>query len=440
MKKFALMFLLLMTLSATVFAKENFYFDYSRFYTSYNMTHVEFYYDIPLLSLKYRKIGDNSIEAEYEIYIKVTNDSSKKFYDSKWTKKNVIKLTKNFNMSRKNLIDKEDFQLLPGNYTVYTYVYDRVGKKKFEKTVNLKINNQKQKLSLSDLELTEMIKEDTTKSLFYRNGLFILPNASKTYAKWKYILETYIEVYNVKSDSGECRIKYFITDEKGDTVLSNNWKTVEKLANDVIDMNIFNLLALKDGNYKINAVCVMGGDTSETAKDFRIKTYTEKLPQLLFKNSEEEKEYYHLEYILTGKNLLFFNKLSEEGKKNYAKYYWVKMDPNKDTPYSEALGEFVNNLHYVDRMFKQGNRKGRDTDRGRIYLKYGKPDQIIRKGITQQYRSAEIWKYYNKGGITFIFSDITNTGKYELIYSSTPLERTDPNWRRYIDPLWVEME
>ncbi|RKX67307.1 hypothetical protein DRP44_02635 [candidate division TA06 bacterium] len=91
-------------------------------------------------------------------------------------------------------------------------------------------------------------------------------------------------------------------------------------------------------------------------------------------------------------------------------------------------------------MFKQGNRKGRNTDRGRIYLKYGKPDQIIRKGISQKYKSAEIWKYYNKGGMTFIFSDVNSTGDYILVYSSISTERTDPNWRNYIDPMWVQME
>ncbi|NIA23628.1 MAG: GWxTD domain-containing protein [Proteobacteria bacterium] len=440
MKKLIIIFLSLLMTSEFVYSKEKFYFDYARFYTDYNMTHVEFYYYIPLKSLKYKKAKNNTIEAHYEIYIKVTNDSTKQSYDSKWSRVSIAPLKKNTNLNRKSLVDKVDFQLLPGKYKVYTYLLDKSSKKKYEKSIDVRIKQQSQGLALSDLEMTDLIKEDTTRSLFNRNGLLILPNASRNYAKWKYILETYLEIYNVNSDSSDCTIRYYITDTNGDTVLSNNWKKVEKLGNDVVDMNIFNLLALKDGGYKLNAQCVMGKDTVGTDKEFAIKTYQEKLPQLIFKNKDEEKEYYHLEYILTGNNLIFFKKLNKEGRKNYAKYYWSRMDPNRDTPYSEALGKFINNLKFVDRMFRQGDRKGRETDRGRIYLKYGKPDQIIRKGISQQYKSAEIWKYYNKGGITFVFSDINSTGDYILIYSSIPMERTDPNWKNYIDPLWVQME
>jgi len=440
MKKSIILILTILMIGEITFSKEKFYFDYARFYTDYNMTHVEFYYNIPLKSLKYKKSKNNSIEARYEIYIRVTNDSTNKSYDSKWSKISIIPLKENMNLNRKNLIDKADFQLLPGVYKVYTYLLDKIGKKKYEKSMTVRIEEQAKGLALSDLELADLIKQDTTRSLFNRNGLLILPNASRNYAKWKYILETYLEIYNVNSDSSDCTIKYYITDERGDTVLSNNWKKIDKLGNDVVDMNIFNLLALKDGNYTLNVLCVMGKDTVSTDKEFAINTYQERLPELLFKNDEEKNEYYHLEYILTGSNLLFFKKLNNEGKKNYAKYYWTKMDPRKDTPYSEALGEFVNNLKYVDRMFKQGNRKGRNTDRGRIYLKYGKPDQIIRKGISQKYKSAEIWKYYNKGGMTFIFSDVNSTGDYILVYSSISTERTDPNWRNYIDPMWVQME
>lgn len=433
--------ILLLTIFITVnlLLAEKFYTDYARFYGDYNMTYTEFYYQIPMSSLKYKKIEDNR-EAKYELYIKVKNDITKKEYDAKWIKKSIMPKDKNIVLSRKNLIDKKDMILSPGKYSVYTYLKDIYGKKKFEKNYSLILEDQSKNLAFSDIELADYIKEDTTNNIFNRNGLIILPNASHRYAKWKYLLQTYLEIYNVKQDTNKFKLRYYIKNSIGEIIDKQDWRLLDKIGVDMIDWNVHNVLGLKDGDYTLYIEGVDGSDTAYVSKKFFIKTYDINPASLIFRNSDEENEYYHLEYLLAPKDLEYFNSLNLQAKKNYAKYFWLKNDQNPDTPYSEALADFVSKMKYVDTNFKEGNKKGRETDRGRIYLKYGKPDQIVRKGITQLYKPSEIWFYYSAGGITFAFSDITGVGKYILIYSSIVTQRTDPNWTKYIDQLWIIME
>ncbi len=438
MKKIIIL-LLTIFITFNLLLAEKFYTDYARFYGDYNMTYTEFYYQIPMSSLKYKKIGDNR-EAKYELYIKVKNDITKKEYDAKWIKKSIMPKDKNIVLSRKNLIDKKDMILSPGKYSVYTYLKDIYGKKKFEKNYSLILEDQSKNLAFSDIELADYIKEDTTNNIFNRNGLIILPNASHRYAKWKYLLQTYLEIYNVKQDTNKFKLRYYIKNSIGEIIDKQDWRLLDKIGVDMIDWNVHNVLGLKDGDYTLYIEGVDGSDTAYVSKKFFIKTYDINPASLIFRNSDEENEYYHLEYLLAPKDLEYFNSLNLQAKKNYAKYFWLKNDQNPDTPYSEALADFVSKMKYVDTNFKEGNKKGRETDRGRIYLKYGKPDQIVRKGITQLYKPSEIWFYYSAGGITFAFSDITGVGKYILIYSSIVTQRTDPNWTKYIDQLWIIME
>ncbi|RKX69592.1 hypothetical protein DRP43_04225, partial [candidate division TA06 bacterium] len=160
MKKIVIL-LLTIFITVNLLLAEKFYTDYARFYGDYNMTYTEFYYQIPMSSLKYKKMGKNR-EAKYELYIKVKNNITKKEYDVKWIKKSILPKDRNIVLSRKNLIDKKDMILSPGKYSVYTYLKDIYGKKKFEKNYSFTLEDQSKNLAFSDIELADYIKEDTT--------------------------------------------------------------------------------------------------------------------------------------------------------------------------------------------------------------------------------------------------------------------------------------
>jgi GWxTD domain-containing protein len=61
----------------------------------------------------------------------------------------------------------------------------------------------------------------------------------------------------------------------------------------------------------------------------------------------------------------------------FIKEFWAKRDPNPDTPENEAKIEFDARVAYINRWFSErtGKHQGLDSDRGKVYLFLGPPDE-----------------------------------------------------------------
>ncbi len=155
--------------------------------------------------------------------------------------------------------------------------------------------------------------------------------------------------------------------------------------------------------------------------------------------------------------------------------FWEKRDPDPNTPVNEVKIEYYNRLAYVRNHFATGYGDGLDTDRGRIYMIFGSPDETTEnpmgsgmlvenptesgigelesglnitgtKGVntagvggesmdTEDQISGEfmsnlmdlekahlLWVYYRAGGegniMKFLFQDRTGYGDYDIIWST----------------------
>lgn len=89
-----------------------------------------------------------------------------------------------------------------------------------------------------------------------------------------------------------------------------------------------------------------------------------------------------------------------------AKYfyqYWVTTSPI--LPY-EAWMRYRAQVYYCERNFGTQIKTGYETDRGRIYLKYGAPDAMIDRPNEPSAYPYQIWQYYRIGqrsNIRFVF-------------------------------------
>lgn len=92
--------------------------------------------------------------------------------------------------------------------------------------------------------------------------------------------------------------------------------------------------------------------------------------------------------------------------------FWKQKDPTPDTPRNEALDEFSSRVRYANQQFGVGG-PGWKTDMGCIYIRYGKPDEIVRNPFNFDRPPEEIWYYYQKGK-TYFFVDRQGFGRYEL--------------------------
>lgn len=93
--------------------------------------------------------------------------------------------------------------------------------------------------------------------------------------------------------------------------------------------------------------------------------------------------------------------------------FWARRDPSPDTPVNENLIEFYRRVRYAQRHF-QGIGPGWRSDMGRIYIRYGPPDQVESQPGTATAPAMEIW-YYHQPYHRFVFADREGFGRFTLL-------------------------
>jgi len=139
-------------------------------------------------------------------------------------------------------------------------------------------------------------------------------------------------------------------------------------------------------------------------------------------------------YVITDEERKAFKKLAtDDERERFIEEFWRRRDPDPDTDENEFKEEYYERIAYANEHFASGI-PGWKTDRGRIWIMYGKPDERETHpsggnyerpsyeggGSTTTY-PFEVWFYrYLAGvgsGIEIEFVDPTGSGEYRIARS-----------------------
>jgi GWxTD domain-containing protein len=150
--------------------------------------------------------------------------------------------------------------------------------------------------------------------------------------------------------------------------------------------------------------------------------------------------------IASAEELALFDVLSPRGRSLFLDKFWARRDPYPDTPENEYRDEFEKRINYVKSYFSTPHKKGYESDRGVVYVRYGAPDEIEDKSLgTESVRDYDTtswqseayvaWKYYGKSAIAgenalFVFTDVAGDGDYSIFAS------TEPGYGRKLDQFY----
>jgi GWxTD domain-containing protein len=140
-------------------------------------------------------------------------------------------------------------------------------------------------------------------------------------------------------------------------------------------------------------------------------------------------------YIITDEERKAFKRLStDDERENFIEAFWLRRDPTPDTEENEFKEEHYRRIAYANERFASGI-PGWKTDRGRIYIVYGPPDEIDDHSSGGTYdRPIE-----EGGGTTSTFPFVDWTYRYiEGVGSNIKIEFVDPTmsgeFRMTMDP------
>jgi GWxTD domain-containing protein len=163
-------------------------------------------------------------------------------------------------------------------------------------------------------------------------------------------------------------------------------------------------------------------------------------------------------YIITDvEKEIFVNLPNEVERGKFIENFWKKRDPNPQTPENEFKEDYYRRIALANKFFGSGGIKGWRTDRGRIYIILGPPNEIQRDmSPSGSFGSVfhgprEIWNYWGLPNprlpynVEFVFVDKLGTGNYVLEQSlkltqggSQPFDLNSSHY--YFDYLEIQTE
>jgi len=100
-----------------------------------------------------------------------------------------------------------------------------------------------------------------------------------------------------------------------------------------------------------------------------------------------------MKYILTEEEYEKISLMNQAEKKDFFIDFWKEFDIDTTMEKNEVMEEYFRRLNYTDQNFSDPNNDGWESDRGRIWILYGKPDNVIKRhNLIPPY---ETWEYYN---------------------------------------------
>ncbi len=433
--------------------KLDFHYDYAQFEYDSLSNYLEIYYSFDHHKLVMQGDGTRYVEAIMQM--KITNMSENQaVVNKKWKFKQLVKDTSEFNNS-KITFGILRFIIPFGTYELFVSIKDNGDSTSSyldsEKLVCKSFIDDKFKIS--DIQIAQNIIPNSSNknSIFYKNTFEIIPNPAILYTEKLPVLYYYSELYNF--DHYDPKVKISLTEEiinsLGEVVFSKS-NRINSREHALVKVGLVNLkkfptdayvfiLALGDSVHNRQylstkkfflynpAVEKDSGETMSSQKYIasEFSVYTDKECDRLFDESK---------YIATANEIEQYEKLdSLNAKREFLYKFWKKRDPYPETEVNEFKNEYMKRIDYCNSKFGAFNKEGYNTDRGRIYLKYGPPDEIDRYPNELNVKPYEIWHYQSiEGGVVFIFGDITGYSDYELLHSTKRGELQDENWQRRI--------
>lgn len=415
--------------------------DYSVFRHSESQSYLEIFY-----SLQKSKLSYNYKDGKYNISVFLRLDVINLDKDSALIRKGW-KIETGFQdtsgIAGEDIVDILRFYTPEGRYRVIMRAIDLYNTQNYDSVsfdVNVPVFGIKDKLMISSLELCYSINKSTdTADVFYKNSYKVVPNPTALYGLNVPVLYYYFELYNVlsgvKGDGYQINVNVLDNNQNKVPEVKEKKFIRNKLYNSVVEVGTVNVNMLPTGIYYLDVVVseLDGSLLAESRRKFFIynpsvppKVDTSLIMSELIGIDEKDldEEFSKAVYISTQEEKNMYSKLrGVEAKRRFIGLFWARRGG------IEFRKKYLDRVEQANEKFTTRFLPGWRTDRGRVYIIYGPPDEVERYPYSENMKPYEIWHYYNlQGGVIFVFGDRTGFGSYELLHSTLVGEIKNEQW------------
>jgi GWxTD domain-containing protein len=373
----------------------NLYFDYAIFKESDTLAHIEFYFKIPYSALVFER-RDSVFVGSYLITAQLKDERNEPLADKVWQKEIVAG---GYEQSQQS-DGYDDAQL--------NFYFKIPKKKKLNSSIKIEdLNSARQKTLNLSIALLDHLSG-------LRINKFGKPNPNRDFLE-RDTVEVYWEVYNILDDYDTCSIALLLENKilTSYLVASNKiWESGQnRIAGFQARIPLNTDQELESGIYQIRVIY-------KPTKEKKITEINLSSPFYLSTRGYLEK-IDELRYIATDEEMKQLRKAAASERQKFWQEFWKEKDPTPTTEENEVMDDYFKRIEYCKEKFGKGDR-GYKSDRARVFMKYGTPDQIESANYEQSTRPYEIWYYYNINR-RFVFVDVSGFGEYVLTWTPEPM-------------------
>jgi len=337
------------------------------------------------------------------------------------------------------------FRIAPGRYTVEATVTDSAtGLVTRGRTV---VDAFHGPVGASDLLLGTGLRGSTgpadtvpRSGEIWNGALFILTAGTPTLTPQSAALSYYLELYPARAESVSVAAR--VVDQGGTQIIAAQPQMLAVAAGGGVAYGTLDLTGLPSGSYRLeisakedstvvrSAPFMMGTlgqeasvqSTEGLATDDRFSQATE---------AGLDSLYMPLVYLMTAQESGEYSGLTVDGKRRWLQAFWAKRNPTPGGAQNSFMDQFYARVQEANHRFREGGATGASgwhTDRGRIFILFGPPDEHLERRSAGNTNPYEIWKYTRDRALKYVFMDLTRFGNYSLIYTNDIHEQSRVNW------------
>jgi len=401
---------------------------------------LELYYGFPRNGITYSADTAGFAGAADITLLLKQGDST--VYADRWLVPHLLRDTSASSMGM-SLIGNYPFNLPPGEYQLKLIARDRNDSKRLD-TLQLRVPVRlfpTDRLALSDVEFASSIRQGVKGGTFYKNTLDVIPNVGGLFTESQTCFY-YAEAYNLllTEDRSDYTVRLNVYDAVGKEIMSRE-RTRKRVGESTVLVDQFPAAKLRTGTYTLvislldSARKTMGSAAKkffvlnrELGIDSTLLSASTGVPLAVYMSMDEselDREFLWARWeTLDAEKEQFASLKGVEAKRKFLSDYWRRRGPG-------FRDEYLSRVAYANANFTMMSRQGYRTDRGRVRIVYGSPDDIERHPNEGDSKPYEIWSYHNiQGGVIFVFVLRNEGGDYELVHSTHRNELHDENWDR----------
>ena len=430
------------------------YFDYKRFFTPESKGILEIYLQVNVNTIMLKSLDNGLYKGKVEVTSIIHKGDS--IFDFR---KKIMESPDFTDSTIVDFIDQHRYILPEGMYEMEITARDlHLDSGKIISTrVPITIEGGSEKIRFSDVQQIESYSKASAQGPLTKSGYDLVPFVSNYFTNDVNKIAYYTEIYNTLSlGAGEQFIlNQFITDASG-KVVDGYFRFSRQTAGEIIPvLGVFDISKLTSGKYFLVLEAKNRNNEIISGQKFE------------FFRTRYDNEYSSTDFLSLDIKATFVNNILDEdtlseyiaclrpiagrveaeiidtiiqhrgnllSKQQFFYSFWQGRDPLSP---DYAWLKYKKAVDDVNRMFSTKIRKGYETDRGIIFLKYGAPDDVMDRPNEPSSYPYQVWHYHKLGQFNnkrFIFymPDLV-TNEYSMLHSDVPGEVKNYRWEQMLN-------